>query len=174
MKEEDVIVSPNVLAGTLLIAITVLLGAIISIYVFPIGGSNNPSGPNTAFTIEEEQVTINEENVLKVTFGYNVGDKIDADELKVTVNSQQAYSLDAEKTSETAITEAPDLTGRFDVSNSFHVIGYAESNQNDLDSVSNVNDITLLESGDVIHVIWVDSDGETEQVLREYVVQNNN
>jgi len=175
MREEDVIVPSYLIASVILLAITVLLAAIVTIYVFPISSSTSSSGPNTVFTIEEETITVNGEPEVKITFGYNVGDSIAADELKVTVNSNQAYSLDTDTETEGdhAIRKSPDLTTRFSESNTFNVIGYANETKSNTDSPTTVEDITTLERGDMIRVIWTNSESDTEQTLREYTVPSN-
>lgn len=175
MREEDITGSPNLVAGTLILAITVILAAIITIYVFPISGSTSPSGPNTVFTIDDEITNVNGENEIKITFGYNVGDSIDANELKVTVNSNQAYSLDTENVNENdiQITKAPDLTTQFSGSASFNIIGYADPTQSNTNSTITPDEMKYLQSGDVIRVIWTDNESNTEQVLREYTIPNN-
>lgn len=175
MKENKFSTKPHVLATVLVFVMTVLIAGLFSVYLVPINNDFTESGPNTVFTVEETQTTIDDENIMQISFGHNVGDSIPTSELRVTVNSRQAVALSSTQETEIVITESPNITGVFSGSDSFNVIGYRDTEDTDTETNTTLTsaDITVLQPGDVIRITWVDESEEDTQVLREYVVPSS-
>lgn len=137
---EDRGVSP-VIAVILMVAITVILASVVGAYVLDISDSLSDSPPAATFEAEQSDYTVTDRSrgeietdggsTIGVKLVYTGGEKVAAQNLRVTVNGEVAFATDDEREIETAdhtnALRPFDGRGQINTGTSYVLLGSAQS-----------------------------------------------
>lgn len=178
----------SVISVILMVGITVILAAVIATFALGIGEEVNDTAPQTSFGFEQQNETFeypgNENKTITVTITHKSGETVQGENLQVTVNGKQAWDID--KTGNIASTNDPaqkpeDMT-EVSAGTDMRVVIVQSAGLQDGEDIGIKNDnllknpytpgdqVTLLEEGDTIRVIYDESETDQTAILGSYEV----
>jgi len=195
--DDDRAVSP-VIGVILMVAITVILAAVIGSFVLGLGDQLQDSSPQASFGFSTTTVAVQDDDdtapdeidVSAVTVTHQSGDSIEAANINIKVNGQQAYTesssadddvagtFSSEVGAGSSVTILAAVDSENDLTNGDEFM-YDENDDGDsLDIVSEAATNTVdpvendvgLESGDTIRVVWSSSDGGSSSTLGKFTL----
>jgi len=205
--DDEKAVSP-VIGVILMVAITVILAAVIGTFVLGLGDQLQSTTPQASFGFDQSTTDVvvgdvgggtgtNTITVTSVTITHESGSTIDASNLKVSVDGNQAYTTQGEADSDggieevggtfsgdvsagssTTIIAAADSTSISTggtASDSEYVSGDAANNRLDIDfdGANDASDLTGvgLGSGDTVRLIYDSPDSDGSSTLAKFEIQ---
>ena len=181
-------VSP-VIGVILMVAITVILAAVIGTFVLGLGDQVQTTAPTTSFDSGQSTVNIDDEDFTAVTIAHDGGDRLDADNIDVTVDGETAWGVEEDGTDN--VTQALWNSGTISAGSSITVVAgvtpddthlqdfedgvvYAgTSTELGLDSDgpdNNYDEDYQLASDQTIRVVWTSDDGSSSSTLTSRTV----
>jgi len=189
--DDERAVSP-VIGVILMVAITVILAAVIATFVLGLGEQVGNTAPQATFQFSQDNVTYNDSDgdtyaATQVVITHQGGATIEGENLRVTVNGDQAW--DAEGIGTTDDNTGADGTARLptnvsevsagsemrvllvnsDISNGNN-IQIATAGPNFYNDAGGGSDVDDLSDGDTVRLIYESPDSTQTSLLREYTV----
>ena len=188
LNDDKRAVSP-VIAVILMVAITVILAAVIATFVLGIGEDVNDTAPQASFGFEQQNETFewsggSPTNETKtVTLVHESGEKIQGNNVQVTVNGKQAWDIDKTgnlDSSDDPARKSDDVT-ELSAGTEMRVVIVQSAGLEDGDDIGmNSNNIVnfdngkqqveVLEEGDTIRVIYDKPGTDETAILGTYEV----
>lgn len=195
-RRDNGAVSP-VIGVILMVAVTVILAAVIATFVLGIGEEVSSPAPSATFDVETSNLTFEdgggtEHSATVATIKQMNGEKIDTENLQVTIDGKQAWDISG-LDGKDGQTVKP-LAGIESVSSGTQFRAVLWENEYDLYPIetgdlviydsggcnyvfknSSTSDCKLsedeIEGGETLRVIWTSPDGSSSSILKETTIR---
>ncbi len=159
---DDEAVSPTI-GIVLMVAVTVILAAVIGAFVLGMGDYLAPPTPNTQLSASQTTENIAQGEIV-VAISHRAGNNLDAENVRVTVNGQQAYEFKGAYGANEEIQPVWSDVDRISAGSSSAIVAYSDQDPSNVDYW---NEGRNLESGDTVRVTWTARGASVTLLTRE-------
>ena len=158
---DDEAVSPTI-GIVLMVAVTVILAAVIGAFVLGMGDHLAPPTPNTQLSASQTTENIDQGEIV-VVISHRAGNNLDAVNVRVAVNGEQAYEFaGSDRSTNSDIQPVWEDADRITAGSSSTIVAYdLDGNQDTWENAK------PLESGDTVRVTWTARGASTTLLTRE-------
>jgi len=171
--DDDRAVSP-VIGVILMVAITVILAAVIGTFVLGLGDQVQSTTPQASFGFDQGTEEIDGGDFTSVTVTHETGDTIDAADLSLSVNGEDAYGIESGNVS--FLFDSGDISAGSSATivastNEDVAISDEYSNASGDLNIDGVSGDVSLSEGDTIRVVYNSADSDSSSTLGKRDVQ---
>jgi flagellin-like protein len=168
----------------LLVAITIILAFVIAVFVFDVGEQVDDSGPQASFDYEQTNGTFADHSdrkidIILVTVRHQNGDQIAAENVRIQINGEPAYGIQAESNSRPSGVALWN-SGTVSAGDTARVAFVADEaytpGTNDISTVNEANKRPVylpnqqLTPGDTVQIVYSTKESDSTRLLGQYEV----